>query len=116
MAKITITIPTINHAWRQQSNPSPLLNRRRNEENSNAHDGGNASAAAAAVAAAGLDSIEARPEHAADLLVTEKFTVASFPKYRRMCAEMMRWWEKHYPALYNEIVFNLTEEDKKDSS
>ena len=57
--------------------------------------------------------IAARPEHAAALLETEKNTVASFPKYRRMVAEMIKWWQSNYPELYENIVFKLTEEDKK---
>lgn len=99
------------------NNPIPhhVLNRRRDEANSS-NITTDAAAADAAVAAAGLGDIAVHPEHAAELLETEKNTVESLPKFRKMIAEMMRWWKANYPELYDKIVFDLTDEEKNDLS
>ena len=86
------------------NNPIPHHRRRNNEV---PDSGGDAIGAAAATAAA----IAARPEHAAALLETEKNTVASFPKYRNMLAEFMRWLQRDYPDLYDEIGLLVEELD-----
>ena len=92
------------------NNPIPnfVLNRlRQDEAQSAAHD---LAAAAAAAAAAGVDSITARPEHAAEMVATEKNVIESFPRYRTMLAEMIEWWRVQYPDLYSKIVFEISDD------
>ena len=89
--------------------PNHVLKRRRIMEHAMASRGGVITPAPAVAEF----EIATHPEHAAALLETEKNTVASFPKYRCMVAEMIKWWQSNYPELYENIVFKLTEEDKK---
>ncbi len=89
--------------------PNHVLNHRRIMEHAMASRGGIITPAPAVAEF----EIATHPEHAAALLKTEKNTVASFPKYRFMVAEMIKWWQSNYPELYENIVFKLTEEDKK---
>lgn len=70
--------------------PNHVLNRRRNDERNAAQNGDATAGSAAATAGSTAAAIRTRPEHAAELLETEKNTVASFPRYRRMVAEFMR--------------------------
>jgi hypothetical protein len=49
-----------------------------------------------AVAEAGM---AVHPEHAMELAVLEKNSVKSFPRYRTMIAEVMKWWQANYPDL-----------------
>lgn len=94
--------------------PNHVLNRRRNDERNAAQNGDATAGSAAATAGSTAAAIRTRPEHAAELLETEKNTVASFPRYRRMVAEFMRWIKREYPDLYDRIVFQLTPEDLQD--
>ena len=57
-------------------------------------------------------AIEACPEDAADLLETEKNTVGSFCDYLQKVAEIIWWWKENYPELYDEILFELPDEDR----
>ena len=54
--------------------------------------------------------VEINPEHQAALADTEKYNVKSFPKYRTMVAEFIRWLAANYPDTYNEVVYELTNE------
>ena len=84
---------------------------RASRDTRNNNNGGIAVAAAAGAEDA---AIEMQPEHVAALLETEMNTVASFPKYRRMLAEIMRWLEQHYPELHSQIVIDITDNDRND--
>ena len=63
-------------------------------------------------AASVLAAIETRPEDAADLLETEVHNVSSFPTYRRMVGEMIRWWKINYPVAYEQFVYELSDAEK----
>lgn len=67
-------------------------------------------AAAAAAAVAGIDAIVARPEYVAEIMVTEKNTIASFLRYRCMLEKMMEWWLVQYPQMYAEIAFVIPDD------
>ena len=56
--------------------------------------------------------IDALPEHADELLETEKNEVKAFPKYRRFVAEIMRWLKQYYPDDYPKLVFEISDEEK----
>ena len=58
--------------------------------------------------------VNARPKHQSALVETQMHNIKSFPKYRRMNTEMMQWFKAEYPQMYNECVYELTEDDKRD--
>jgi len=100
------------------NNPKPpkgyrKTKQRRNDYNNNSNERGDADEATTQAAAA-LAAIETRPEDEADLLETETHNVSSFPTYRRMVGEMIKWWEAHYPDAYALFVYELSDNEKND--
>ena len=85
--------------------PNHVLNRRRNADSTQVSDAvyndGDA------VAAADIANIAVRPEHAREVIATEKNTIASFPVYRNMLEEIAAWMKREYPALYDTVVFEI---------
>lgn len=75
--------------------------------------GSNPSTAAVAVAAAGAD-IAPRPEHTAEVNKTKSHEIASMNNYRNRLIELFAWWKDNYPSLHEELVFELTDEEKND--
>lgn len=94
-----------------RSNPIPnhVLNARRNAENGTTLD----STMQSTEQDINID-INVDPSHEADLLETEKHEIGCLAMYRRMIAEMIRWWQEKYPQLYETIVFELEDTDKND--
>ena len=88
--------------------PTHVLNKRRQEA-----EAVMAAEAETPAVVAGAD-IAVHPEHAMELAETEKNSIKSFPRYRTMIVEVMKWWQANYPDLYNEIVFEINEEDRND--
>ena len=100
------------------NNPKPpkgyhTKKQRRNDYKNNSNERGDADEATTQAAAA-LAAIETRPEDEADLLETETHDVSSFPTYRRMVGEMIKWWEAHYPDAYALFVYELSDNEKND--
>jgi hypothetical protein len=101
------------------NNPKPPKNyrkkkqRRRNDDN-NSSDEREDDDDATTQARAALAAIETRPEDEADLLETETHNVSSFPTYRRMVGEMIKWWEAQYPEAYALFVYELSDNEKND--
>jgi hypothetical protein len=83
----------------------------RNKHSTSVHETAD-SAAAAAIA----DNIDVLPEHAKELLETEKNTVKVMPRYRNRVMEIIRWMKRDYPREYSLLVFELSEEQKADLS
>ncbi len=83
----------------------------RNKHSTSEHETAD-SAAAAAIA----DNIDVLPEHAKELLETEKNTVKVMPRYRNRVMEIIRWMKRDYPREYSLLVFELSEEQKADLS
>lgn len=96
------------------NNPIPyhVLNQRREQDESSSNEVAHATQT---VTVAGAE-IELNPEHVHDLVQTELHTVGVFPTYRRMTMEIIRWWQAKYPALYAEIVYEVSERDKDDKT
>ena len=99
------------------NNPKPPKNyrkkkqRRRNDDNNSSDEREDADDATTQARAA-LAAIETRPEDEADLLETETHNVSSFPTYRRMVGEMIKWWEAQYPEAYALFVYELSDNEK----
>ena len=58
--------------------------------------------------------VDINPEHQKALAETEKNNVKCFPKYRTMVAEFIRWLAVNYPDTYDEVVYELTDEQRAD--
>ena len=80
------------------NNPKPSKGyhkkkQRRNYDNNSINEREDADDEATTQARAALAAIETRPEDEADLLESVTHNVSSFPTYRRMVGEMIKWWE-----------------------
>ena len=69
------------------------------------------STGAAVMAGAG---IEGRADHLQQLQETESNHVKCINDYRNRLKHLIQFWKDHYPEYYDEVVFDLSEEQKRD--
>ena len=62
---------------------------------------------------AGTD-IEATADHLRELQETESNTVKCVPDYRNRLRHLIEFWKVHYPEYYDQVVFDLTPNQKSD--
>ena len=58
--------------------------------------------------------IEGRSDHLRELKETESNTVKCVPNYRNRLKHVIKFWKENYPGYYDEVVFDLTTEQKED--
>ena len=59
-------------------------------------------------------NIEAKEDHLDALCKTESNTVKCVWDYRNHLKHIIRFWKEKYPEYYNEVVFDLLEEQRVD--
>ena len=58
--------------------------------------------------------IEGNSDHLRELQETESNNVKCVPDYRNRLKHIIKFWKEHYTDYYNDVVFDLTEEQKRD--
>ena len=58
--------------------------------------------------------VTATAEHLEALRETEEHSVQCVPDYRNRQKKMIAFWKAHYPAYYEQVVYNLSAEQRSD--
>ena len=58
--------------------------------------------------------IEGKADHLRELQETESNTAKCAPNYRNRLNHVIKFWKENYPGYYDEVVFDLSEEQKRD--